>query len=337
MQLKLSTAAFFEELQTAARVASTRSAVQALSGVQLHAGDDGCELRATDMEVGLRVPLSAEVQTPGDVVLPARLLLDVVRSLPGADVTLALRPVEQDVEILSGHGDVQAANPPQRGFPHLPAPAADGAITVAAEAFIDTVTRVSRSASRDETRPVLTGILVSAAGPRAADGRHRLLPPEREDDALAEALTVPAGGQRARPGAAGARRIAQQSEAETIADQPRQNQIVFSSAALVLSSRLIDGQFPNYRQLLPETVEHELRCRARGAGRGGAARQPARAEERATATRLQRGRADRLGADARRGRGQRGAARAVPRRAFEIGFNPEFLRDGLESVDSGTS
>jgi hypothetical protein len=101
MHLKLSTAVFLEELQTAARVASTRSAVQALSGVQLHAGDDGCELRATDMEVGLRLPLSADVETPGDVVLPARLLLDVVRSLPGAEVTLALRVAEQDVEIVS--------------------------------------------------------------------------------------------------------------------------------------------------------------------------------------------------------------------------------------------
>src|ERR1700734_3479945 len=102
MHLKLSTAAFLEELQTAARVASTRSGVQALSGVQLHAQADAAELRATDMEVGLRLPLSATVETPGDVVLPARLLLDVVRSLPGAEVSVALRQAEQDVEIISG-------------------------------------------------------------------------------------------------------------------------------------------------------------------------------------------------------------------------------------------
>ena len=78
MHLKLSTTDFLEELQTAARVASTRSAVQALSGVQLHADEGLCELRATDMEVGLRLPLTASVEAPGDVVLPARLLLDVV-------------------------------------------------------------------------------------------------------------------------------------------------------------------------------------------------------------------------------------------------------------------
>src|SRR5580693_10265750 len=102
MHLKLFTAAFLEELQTAARVASTRSAVQALSGVQLHAQADAAELRATDMEVGLRLPLSATVETPGDVVLPARLLLDVVRSLPGPTIALSLRPAEHDVELVSG-------------------------------------------------------------------------------------------------------------------------------------------------------------------------------------------------------------------------------------------
>ena len=120
MKLSLSTATFLEELQTAARVASTRSAVQALSGVQLHADAGGVELRATDMEVGLRLPLAATVQTPGDVVLPARLLLDVIRSLPGPEVSIELRSAEQDVEITSGECDLPPADAAQRG---LPAPA----------------------------------------------------------------------------------------------------------------------------------------------------------------------------------------------------------------------
>src|ERR1700722_17614030 len=102
MHLKLSTASFLDELQTAARVASTRSAVQALSGIQLHADADGtAQLRVTDMEVGLRLTLDATVESPGEVVLPARLLLDVARSLPGPEVSIALRAVEHDVEILS--------------------------------------------------------------------------------------------------------------------------------------------------------------------------------------------------------------------------------------------
>ena len=81
MKISLERDALLSQLQATTRVASTRSAIQALSGVQLAASADSCELRATDMDVGLRVPLQAEVVREGVVVLPARLLLDVVRSL----------------------------------------------------------------------------------------------------------------------------------------------------------------------------------------------------------------------------------------------------------------
>jgi DNA polymerase-3 subunit beta len=79
VKISLERDALLAQLQTVSRVASTRSAIQALSGVQLTAKQDGCELRATDMDVGLRVPLEAEVTREGTVVLPARLMLDVVR------------------------------------------------------------------------------------------------------------------------------------------------------------------------------------------------------------------------------------------------------------------
>src|SRR4030081_1334404 len=95
--------ALLAQLQTVSRVASTRSAIQALSGVQISATSDGCELRATDMDVALRVPLEADVVRDGVVVLPARLIVDVVRALPAPQVSLELRPAEQDVELVSGN------------------------------------------------------------------------------------------------------------------------------------------------------------------------------------------------------------------------------------------
>ena len=76
------------KLQIAARGVSQRSTVQILSGILLRAGSDGTELAATDMELSLRVPLEARVEEPGDVVLPGRLLLEIVRALPTADVTI---------------------------------------------------------------------------------------------------------------------------------------------------------------------------------------------------------------------------------------------------------
>src|SRR3954453_7555283 len=102
MKLSTSRTALFTELQTVTRAASTRSAVQALSGVQLQAVSGAIELRATDMEIGLRVPLEGDVARDGGVVLPARLLGDVVRALPGDTVSLEPRPSEQDVEIVAG-------------------------------------------------------------------------------------------------------------------------------------------------------------------------------------------------------------------------------------------
>src|ERR687894_834175 len=100
MKLETRREALFAQLQTVTRAASTRSAVQALSGVHVQAAGGGIELRATDMEIGLRVPLEGEVVREGSVVLPARLVVDVVRALPGSDVSLELRPTEQDVEIV---------------------------------------------------------------------------------------------------------------------------------------------------------------------------------------------------------------------------------------------
>src|ERR1700724_1204177 len=100
MKLNTQTAELLAQLQTVSRVASTRSAVQALSGVMISAAEGAApELLATDMEMSLRVPLAAEVVRPGSAVLPARLLLDVVRSLPAPSLSLELRSAEQDVEL----------------------------------------------------------------------------------------------------------------------------------------------------------------------------------------------------------------------------------------------
>ena len=162
MKISLERDALLGQLQTVSRVASTRSAIQALSGVQLVASASECELRATDMDVGLRVPLEAEVAREGVVVLPARLLLDVVRSLPAVPTTLELRPAEQDVELVSGNATFHIRTLRTEDFPPFPEPDQESTVSLPAEAFISTALKVAGSASRDETRPVLTVILVFA-------------------------------------------------------------------------------------------------------------------------------------------------------------------------------
>ena len=195
--------ALFGQLQTVTRAASTRSAVQALSGVQVLASQGGIELRATDMEIGLRVPLEGDVVREGSVVLPARLVVDVVRALPGDEVTLELRPTEQDVEIVGGSATFHIRTLRSEDFPPFPEPEGDR-VEVPGAAFVETVLKVARSASRDETRPVLTGILVSASGEElrmVATDSYRLSVKETR---LETALSGRLRGQRAGPGAAGA-------------------------------------------------------------------------------------------------------------------------------------
>jgi DNA polymerase-3 subunit beta len=260
VKLSTSTSELLSQLQTVSRVASTRSAVQALSGVQIAAGGDGngsVELRATDMEVGLRVPLTAQVERAGTVVLPARLLLDVVRTLRSGDVSLELRPTEQDVEIVGGTARFHIRTLRTEDFPPLPEPGGDQVVAMPAPAFVDTIARVSRSASRDETRPILTGILVSASADElrmVATDSYRLSVKETRLEAPLE------GGFEANVPARAREELGRlvRDDVEEIRIGVRANQVVFEVGGIALSSRLIDGQFPNYRQLLPEAYEHEL-------------------------------------------------------------------------------
>jgi DNA polymerase-3 subunit beta len=323
------------QLQTVSRVASTRGAIQALSGVQMLAAASGVELRATDMEVGLRVPLPAQVEREGSVVLPARLLVDVVRSLSGPTVTIELRAAEQDVELVAGNATFHIRTLRGEDFPPFPEPDETGAVRVPAGAFVETILKVANSASRDETRPVLTGILVWASERElrmVATDSYRLSVKETQlEQPLQQSFeaNVPA---RALQELA---RLVQQLEGEELTVAVRQNQIVFSIAGVVLSSRLIEGQFPNYRQLLPETYEHELAMA--GGEVTDVVRRISLLAQKNAPLRLsfQPGELVISAQTPDIGEARESLPVAFQGEPFEIGFNPEFLRDGLEGVESG--
>jgi len=323
------------QLQTVSRVASTRGAIQALSGVQIIAGGTGVELRATDMEVGLRVPLPAQVEREGAIVLPARLLVDVVRSLSGPTVTLELRAAEQDVELVAGNATFHIRTLRGEDFPPFPEPDTEGAVRVPAQAFVETVLKVANSASRDETRPVLTGILVSAAERElrmVATDSYRLSVKETLlEQPLQQGFeaNVPA---RALQELA---RLVQQIDGAELTVAVRANQIVFAVGGVVLSSRLIEGQFPNYRQLLPETYEHELTL-AGGEIKDVVRRISLLAQKNAPLRlSFQPGELVVSAQTPDIGEARESLPVAFQGEPFEIGFNPEFLRDGLEGIESG--
>lgn len=323
------------QLQTVSRVASTRGAIQALSGVQLVAAGGRVELRATDQEVGLRVPLPAEIEREGSVVLPARLLVDVVRSLSGPTATLEQRPAEQDVELVAGNAQFHIRTLRSEDFPEFPEPESDGTVSVPARAFVDTILRVASSASRDETRPVLTGILVSAS-----DRELRMVATDSYRLSVKETVLeqpLPTGFEANVPARAlqELARLVQQLDEEQLSVGVRANQVVFQIGDVVLSSRLIEGQFPNYRQLLPETYEHELTLA--GAEVTEVVRRISLLAQKNAPLRLTFTPGE-LTISAQTpdiGEARESLPVAFQGEPFEIGFNPDFLRDGLEAVGGG--
>jgi len=335
VKLETSSHELLAQLQTATRVASTRSAVQALSGVQFAAEGGRVEVRATDMEVALRVPLQATIVREGIVVLPGRLLLDVVRQLPAGDVSLELRPAEQDVEVVSGPARFHLRTLRAEDFPNLPEPGGDQVVDVPAQAFVETISMVARSASRDETRPILTGILVSAQGSElkmVATDSYRL--------SVKETTLEPPidGGFEANVPARALQeleRIVAQTSEEQIRIGVRANQVVFEVAGVVLSSRLIEGQFPNYRQLLPESYEHELRMS--GEELAGVVRRISLMAQKNAPLRMSFAEGELTVSAQTPDVGEASEPFPAPftGEPFEIGFNPDFLRDGLESAGAG--
>ena len=334
MKLSVSRETLLNRLGIAVRGVSTRSAIQTLSGVLVNAGEGSVELQATDMELGIRVGLEVKDASPGSVVLPGRLLLDVVRSLPKDELSLEYRSAQQDVEVVSGSASFHLRTLPSEDFPKLPEPAANGALEMPAGAFVDTINRVARAASRDETRPHLTGVLVSASERElrmVATDSYRLSVKETTlEKALGGSLeaNVPARTLQELG------RDAQASGAESIAVTALENQVVFTVGEVMLSSRLVEGRFPNYQQLLPDSYEHELRVN-RGELLEVVRRISLLAQKNAP-LRLSFKEGE-LGVSAQTpdvGEGSESLPVPFKGEPLEIGFNPEFFRDGLDSAES---
>src|SRR4029453_18832272 len=159
------------------RAVSSRTAIQILSGILLEANGDELRLAATDMELSLRAAVPAQVEGDGAVVLPGRTLVDIARLLPGDDVTIEHRPAGSVVHVASGAASYTLHTYNAQAFPRLPDLPEAETFTVDREALLETIGRVARAASRDEARPVLTGVLVQFAGDKlvmAAPASYRL-------------------------------------------------------------------------------------------------------------------------------------------------------------------
>ena len=239
---------------TAARAAATRGgALPALSGVRLEVKGDVLHLAGSDLDLTVQVEAAVAGLSEGVCVLPARLGTDIVRALEPGAVTLSLEGSE--AVISAGRSQFSVRVLPAEEFLRLPESAAD-AVTLDAAALAAALSQVVRAASRDDARPILAGVLMTAepAGLRLvatdsyrlamrdlpgttllAEGQHVLVPAR----ALGELGRVLSG--------------AQQVTLRLGADQAS-----FEVGAVRVTTRLIEGEFPNYRQLVPSGYPNRL-------------------------------------------------------------------------------
>jgi DNA polymerase III subunit beta len=319
------------KLSVVSRAVSTRAATQALSGVLLSASDDGVVLSATDGEMGLRMGLEADVSGSGSVLLPGRLLSELARSLGDETVEIELRESERDVEIRSGSSSFHLRVLPAEDFPNLPAVGPEP-LKIPAAALAETVELVAPAASRDDMRPVLTGVLVTAAGQEmtmVATDSYRLAVKRTElESTIGGELeaNIPAKALRELG------RLVAGGELEEVSVSLLPNQAVFKAGSILLNTRLIDGQFPNFRQLLPESYEHDVRLpRPEFLD---VVRRVSQLAQRNAPLRLSfsQGELKVSASTPDVGDAEETMPAAFEGEALEIGFNPEFLRDGIESV-----
>jgi DNA polymerase-3 subunit beta len=312
------------------RAVSTRTAVQILSGILLEARGDEVQLAATDMELSLRTSFGAQVQGDGAIVLPGRTFVDIARLLPADEVTIEHRAVESVVHVVSGSASYTLHTYNPEDFPRLPDLTATQTFSVDRDALLETIGRVARAASRDESRPVLTGVLVQFSAGRlvmAATDSYRLAIKETELAGAAPDLEaiVPSRALQELS------RIA--TNGDEVAVGVHDNQVVFVVDGTTLTTRRIDGQFPNHRQLVPESFEHVLTLPR--SDFLDVVRRAAVMIQRATPLQLRfdEGELTVVARTQEVGESRESLPVAYTAETLEIGFNAEFLRDGLESVE----
>jgi DNA polymerase III subunit beta len=243
-----------EALGTAGRAATGRTgALPVLSGVRLDLDGDQLTVTGTDLELTIQVVLTVAGESSGSCVVPARLAGDIVRSLPAGAV--GFDATTEEARISAGRSAFGVRTMAVDDFPRLAAPA-DNAVQLPAAALAEAVKQVVRAASKDESRPLLTGVLLAAeaGGLRlVATDSYRLAVRDLPDAAVLGADQKVLVPSRALHEFA---RVVGGSDQVTL--RLGERDATFEAGGVRLTTRLIEGEFPNYRQLIPNTHPNRL-------------------------------------------------------------------------------
>lgn len=257
MHIRVQRGDFLSTLAQVQGVVEAKKTLPILSHLLLEASETGLSIFGTDLDVGIRTTTPSEVLTPGAIALSAKKLYEIVRELPEAPVDLRVQE-ELNAEITCQRSRFKVKGLPKDEFPARPEIAAEGGLRLAPDTLRSMIQRTAFAISTDQTRYTLTGALLQVTATEAqmvATDGHRLaiarVPREQvAGDGLAEALLP---------------RKALLEAAKVLRDDggdvrlvPLGNQVAFDLRPTLLVCRLIDGQFPNYQQVLPAVQERGL-------------------------------------------------------------------------------
>ncbi len=252
------------------RAVASRPTHPILANIRLDADSSAQSLGMTafDLNLGIIVSSSAQVIESGSITLPAKLLNDIVSRLPDEDITIAVDKDNTMVSLVCGSGRYQLHGLPVEEFPELPQIGEDGETTyLPVESTLNGLAATLFATSADETKRILTGVHLTASADRlefASTDGHRLAvlqtgfldvdePPVTSDTVATNLeVTIPARALRELE-----RMLNQQTEGAIAVKFDRAN-MIFQSANQILISRLLDGSYPNYRQLIPTSFERQV-------------------------------------------------------------------------------
>lgn len=246
-------------------IVEKRNTMPSLANVLLDAKKEGLDISATDLELGMRGLYKATVEEPGSVTFSARKLYEILKEIKDQEIAMT---VTEDclVTITTGRGEFKVVGLPSKDFPPLPAIERDGLIPLPGTGLLQLIRKTLFAVGDNDTRYVLNGLLivvtraggtpmirlVGTDGHRLAMAEQKLEAENKESaDAQEEKVIVP------KKAAAEIRRLLEEDDDEPMIGFTK-NMLIFRKSGLVLTSRLMEGNYPNYQQVIPKAGNKQI-------------------------------------------------------------------------------
>jgi DNA polymerase-3 subunit beta len=240
-------------LSVVGRAVSPRSTLPVLGNVLLATDNGRLKLSATNLEVGINCWIGAKVEEEGATTIPARTFIDLVNALPPERVDMELVERTQTLNLQAGRSEANIKGIDAQEFPLVPEPEGEGGILIDPEVLRAAIAQVALAAATDESRPILTGVLAKFEDAlltlAAADGFRLSVRTVELPRAVPDpfSIIIPSRALTELGRVSG-----EQEDPVTITVTPTRNQVIFQLTDIVLVSQLIDGNFPDYRQIIPQ-------------------------------------------------------------------------------------